>query len=376
MLPNRIRKRRLAWLAGLTWGFLLVCGAPFRSLALVPSPADWGGLTGPAEKELQGTVSSESIPDLQVAWAVDGKVVWSEVLHGRTGSSCTTETEFRIGSVAKTLTATALLKLVEEGKIDLDQPITQYFPCEVPQAEAMTARMLAGHLAGIRHYQGAEAFNSVHYATLQAGLAIFSGSPLVAPPGTRYSYSSYGFNLLGCVMEAAAREDFPALMKELVLQPLRMTHTEIDDLTHSLPATAPIYERSLLGMVLPVTPSDDSYKWPSGGYLSTAEDLTRLGDAYLDAGFLSAASLRLAETSQTAADGKPTGYSLGWMVTRDRANNVVIEHSGSSVGGASWLCVCPAKKSVFAAVWNVGGADKAVLPVVIRAGRELREALP
>jgi len=344
-------------------------------VALDSAPAaavDWGRVIGPLRTQVQEAVTSKQLPDLQLAFARDRKIVWTEVFHGQANGSCGKETRFRIGSVAKCITATALLKLVEEGRIDLDRPITDYFPCDVPEANRMTARLLAGHLAGIRHYQGKETLNTRHYESLPSGLAIFSSSPLVASPGTMFHYSSYGFNLLGCVMEAATREKFPALVDEQVLKPLGMSHTEVDDLTKGLQGLAPTYVRAKDGSVVAVNPTDDSYKWPSGGYVSTAEDLIVLGNCYLGPGFLSEASLKAAETSQTTLSGKPTGYSLGWFVSHNADGTVVLSHEGEAVGGEALLFVNPAKKAVFAAVWDVSQVE--ITPLLDRVGRELAEA--
>jgi serine beta-lactamase-like protein LACTB len=323
-----------------------------------PSSNDWKTTLEPFRAQMQVLVDAKKIPDLQVSFARDKQLVWSEVFHGEPKIPCDTETRFRIASISKCITGTLLLKLVEEGKMNLDQPVTIYFPNNVPDADHMTLRLLAGHLAGIRHYQGNEMVNyQRHYAHLQDGLGLFDKSPLLWPPGTKFFYSSYGFNLLACAMEAVTHEDFPALVQEQILGPLHMTHTEVDDLTKLLPPTVTTYIRNSDGSVEHVKPSDDSYKWPSGGYLSTTEDLIKLGDAYLDPGFLSPASLQLVETEQATTSGKKVPYSIGWFVTHEKDGTVVIYHTGEAVGGEGLLLVNPKTRSVFAALWNVSRSE-------------------
>ncbi len=153
-------------------------------------------------KELLG----RGIPGLAVAVAVDGRIVYSEGfgfadLEERVPVWPTTK--FRIGSVSKPLAAVALLQLVEQGKLDLDAPVQRYVPSFPDKGAPITTRMLAGHLGGIRHYKDDENLSAKHYNNVLEGLKIFKDDPLVAPPGTKFSYSSYGFNLLSAVVQGA-----------------------------------------------------------------------------------------------------------------------------------------------------------------------------
>src|SRR6266576_1390468 len=120
--------------------------------------------------------------------AVDGKLVWSEAFGYADLDAkrpATTATQFRIGSVSKPLTADAVAQLYEAGKLDLDAPVQRYVPTFPQKGAPITTRMLGGHLAGIRHYKGAEFTLNQHFASVTAGLAIFKDDSLVAPPGTR-----------------------------------------------------------------------------------------------------------------------------------------------------------------------------------------------
>ena len=131
-------------------------------------------------------------PGLSLTVAAGGKIVWSVSCgYADLGSRrpVTAHTRFRIGSVSKTLTATALAAYAESGRVDLDASVDRYvdFPSH---GGAITLRRLAGHLAGIRNYESqAEAVNRRHFASVTATLALFAGDPLVAEPGTRFSYS-------------------------------------------------------------------------------------------------------------------------------------------------------------------------------------------
>jgi CubicO group peptidase (beta-lactamase class C family) len=279
------------------------------------------------------------IPGLQVAVAVDGKLVWSaafgyaDVAHH---SRVTRTTMFRIGSVSKPFTAIAVAQLVLGGKLDLDAPVQRYVPTFPQKPWPVTTRELAGHLAGIRHYQGNEFLSNTPYPSVTAGLAIFANDSLLFEPGTRFAYSSYGFNLVSAVVEGASGENFLAYMGAHVIRPLGLTHTAPDRVDSLIPDRTTFYDPDTVhGGFQVAPPVDNSYKWGGGGFLSSAEDLVRFGSALLQPGFLPQPSLDLLFTSQKTRDGQPTGYGVGWFVATDSLGHHRVFHGGGSVGGTT-----------------------------------------
>ncbi|HTP69946.1 MAG TPA: serine hydrolase domain-containing protein [Dongiaceae bacterium] len=295
-------------------------------------------------------------PGLALAVAIDGKLVYSEGfgyadLEERVPVWPTTK--FRIGSISKPLTAVGLMRLVEAGKVDLDAPVQKYVPSFPDKGATITVRMVAGHLGGIRHYKDDEFTIQKHYANVRDGLRIFEDDPLVAPPGTKFNYSSYGFNLLSAVMESAAGESFLPYMQGQVFGPLGLVHTMADQNTQIVEQRSRFYEIPKDGPVENAPYVDNSYKWAGGGFLSTAEDLVRFGSALLQPGFLKAESLNTMFTSQKTASGEETGYGIGWGVAKSKSGKVIYEHSGGSVGGTSQLIVYPETHVVVALVTNL-----------------------
>jgi CubicO group peptidase (beta-lactamase class C family) len=302
---------------------------------------------------------ARGIPGLALAVAVDGKIVYSEGfgyadLEERVPVWPTTK--FRIGSVSKPLTAVALMQLVEAGKVDLDAPVQKYVPSFPDKGAVITVRMVAGHLAGIRHYKEGEFENQKHYANVLEGLKIFQDDPLVAPPGTRYSYSSYGYNLLGAVIESASGENFLAYMQGRIFTPLELPHTTADQNKRIIEQRSRFYELAKNGMVENAPYVDNSYKWGGGGFLSTAEDLVRFGSALLQPGFLQAGTLSTMFTSQKTKSGQETGYGIGWGIQKTPTGKLIYEHSGGSVGGTSQLIIYPKTGMVVALVNNLSAA--------------------
>jgi CubicO group peptidase (beta-lactamase class C family) len=309
------------------------------------------------------------VPGLSVAVAIDGATVWSEGFGWSDLANqiaVTPSTRFRIGSVSKPLTAAGLVLLVERNQLDLDAPIQTYLP-DFPEKDGiLTPRLLAGHLSGIRNYRGREAASNLPYPNLRSGLKIFEDDPLENPPGSKFSYASYNYNLLGTVMEAAGGENFLTFIGQNVLGPLGLSDTRPDQAGAIDPQLSQFYDTWLNGRFLRSPTVNLSYCWPSGGYLSTAEDLVRLGNAHLLSTFLKLSSLKLLFTSQMTSAGKPTHYGLGWFIGRD-----IVYHGGDSFGGTAILLLRPATRTVVALTANGG---MALLRNAILRGRAPKDA--
>ena len=304
-------------------------------------------------------ILGRGIPGMAVAVGVNGEIVWSEGfgyadLENRVPVWPTTR--FRIGSVSKPLTAAALAQLVERGKLDLDAPVQKYVPSFPDKGHVITPRLVAGHLAGIRHYKGDEFLLAKRYNTVTESLAIFKDDPLLHPPGAKFAYSSYGWNLLSAVVEGASGQEFLRYMQENVFNRLGLRDTVADWNEKIILHRTRFYTRTKEWYLLNAPYVDNSYKWAGGGFLSTVEDLVRFGAAHLRPGFLKQQTLDLLWTSQKTADGKETGYGIGWSVGRDAQGRRVVRHSGGSVGGTTMLIIYPEAKVVIALICNLSNA--------------------
>src|SRR5438552_10852069 len=299
------------------------------------------------------------IPGLQVAVAVGGKLVWSEAFGYADLARevpVTAETQFRIGSVSKPLTAAAVALLYEQGKLDLDAPVQRYVPSFPDKGYPITTRQLAGHLAGIRHYKDQEFFLNRRFATVLDGLTIFQDDSLLFPPGTRFSYSSYAWNLVAAVVEGASGDAFLHYMSAHVFRPLALTHTTPDRLDSLVPDRTQFYDRDSAGIFRIAPAVDNSYKWAGGGFVSSAEDLVRFGSALLDPGFLKRETLDLLFTSQRTNAGTETGYGIGWFLRTDSSGHHWAFHGGSAVGGTAVFGLDRDPRVVVAILTNLSDA--------------------
>ena len=365
-MQNRTSSSRLSTLKGVATALLLAVplgcvpeGADGQALQLAEVRAgdDYLNAIDRSRELIAEIMKAEGVPGASVAVGIGGEIIWAEGFGWASvelGVPVTTLTKFRIGSVSKTMTATGLGLLKERGLVDLDAPVQQYVPDFPEKQWTVTTRQLGGHIAGIRHYNGNEMLSAHRYPSVESGLAIFADDPLLFEPETDYSYSSYGWNLLSAVMEAASGEEFLGFMRDEVFEPLGLRHTVADHTDSIVAHRTEFYERSPGGLVnAPYV--DNSYKWAGGGFLSTPEDLVRFGQAHLRPGFLTVETLRELQTSQRLRGGESTDYGIGWGSGTQDDGDTTLSHSGGSVGGTTLLLLVPEHDLVVAGVVNISG---------------------
>ena len=306
----------------------------------------------------------ENLPSLSVAVARDGVIVWSETfglanLENR--APATPRTRYRIGSVSKTLTATAVALLYERGRLDLDAPIQTYVPSFPQKQWTVTARQVLGDVAGVHRMRDEinERLPRGECTGLEQAVELFRDEPLLHEPGTKYKFSTYGWILLSAAIEGAAAEPFPTFMRREVFTPLGMDRTALEGSDND-PDTVSFYfprvaEDSKLGLQDAPEAEYGCY-FGAGAFLSTASDLVRLGSAMMKPGFLKKETIELFQTPLQLTSGKTSGFALGWKVdTVPLAGEQVraIRHRGSYIGGDSSLSVFPDRSLVVATISSV-----------------------
>jgi serine beta-lactamase-like protein LACTB, mitochondrial len=277
------------------------------------------------------------LPAISAAVAINGRVVWEHASGWADGAHehpATPASVFRIGSLSKLLTATAAVRLWERGILDLDRGVGELI-AEVPLTDPpLTARMLAGHLSGIRHYGRSEYVSLTAYPSVSASLFTFLGDSLVAQPGERYLYSSYGYNLLGHVIELTAQKEFRAVIRDEVTAPLNVDRIRPSQAPPALDEVDYFFEDG--EGTLTLTPYVElSDRWPSGGYVGTAPDLARFGSSVFSS--LSDSGRDLMLTPMKDATGTPTGVGIGWRVGVDASGRRLAHHGGDAMGSRAYL---------------------------------------
>ncbi|XP_036431983.1 serine beta-lactamase-like protein LACTB, mitochondrial [Colossoma macropomum] len=284
-------------------------------------------------------------PGVVIGVSVDGTQVWCEGLgYGDLENrvACGPDTVMRIASISKPLTAAAVARVWEEGKLDLDAPVQKYVP-EFPEKQfegedvTITPRMLLSHLSGIRHYEKdpkkvreqkekakrllkprekkedestaenkdkskleenstkskdakpgkkkkefehEEYYLKDNFENVIQALDLFKNDPLIFKPGTTFLYSTHAFTLLSAVLERAAGQRFLDLMQKLFRE-LGMLNTVPDENDPIIYNRSRSYHFNKKGRIVNCPYVDNSYKWAGGGFLSTAGDLLLFGNAML-----------------------------------------------------------------------------------------------
>jgi CubicO group peptidase (beta-lactamase class C family) len=250
------------------------------------------------------------------------------------------DTLFRIASISKCITGLALGKMAEEGILNLDDSFYSHVPYFPKKKYDFTLRQLASHTAGIRGYRGKEYALNQPFG-IKESISVFQDDPLVFEPGREYLYNSFDFVLLSLAMQEACGMPFEDYVEQKVLHPLGMMHT-FPPKKDGLGTSAQWYTKTALCFKKSV-PVDNFYKIAGGGYLSTSEDVARLGQAILDQKLLQKETYDVLLTAQEV-NGKSIYYGLGFQVSQDAQGRHFVGHVGSSVGAYTNFFVYPDEK--------------------------------
>lgn len=311
-------------------------------------------------------------PAMSGAVAINGKIVWAGAVGWANIEKqipATADTQFRIGSTSKAVTTTLLAKMVQEGKIDLDKPISNYHPnLPNPAWGKITLRQLASHTSGLPDYIDNYGdlwgfyylFNlNKRYTSVSESLEVFDDSDLLFEPGTQYYYTSFNTVLQSVILEAVAGEAFLNIMRKEIFNPLSMNATGAE---YELPE-----QNSLAGFYwnrdgkYPAfriwQKVDLSHRLAGGGFISTPSDLVKLGSAWLDDKFIAPETRELFWQPQRLADGSidKANYALGWRWANYEDSDGKVHnanHGGVSRGSQSWLMVIPERNMVVAVMIN------------------------
>jgi CubicO group peptidase (beta-lactamase class C family) len=267
------------------------------------------------------------------------------------------QSSYRMASITKTFTAVAVLQLVEAGKINLDAEIQTYVPYFPQKKWPITVRQLLGHLGGISHYKNRdkESHIKVHKNTKEA-LVIFQDFDLVAQPGTRYIYSSYGYNLLGAAVEEVSGQPYGSYIKEHIFDPLKMTDSRMDDPVAIIPNRVRGY-RLLDDSVVNSEYVNISSRFAAGGTRSTVVDLLKYAKGIIDGRLIKKDSWQQMLEPMATRDGHLTGKGMCWTIIPWRGH-FQMSHGGSQPETRTYLVIFPLERFAVAVASNLESFDR------------------
>lgn len=338
-----MRARALSFLLS-----LVVCLAAFAQDARVQK------LEAFFEREMK----AQRMPAVSVA-VKQGDFIWARgfgLADVDNNVAATEESSYRMGSVSKPFTAVAVLELAEEGKIDLDAEVQTYVPYFPKKAHPVTVRQLLSHLGGISHYKDYDKEGRIKEPkSTREALAIFQDFDLIAEPGTAYNYTSYGYNLLGAVIEGASGKPYGQYLTENVWKPLGMTATRMDDPRALIPhrVSGYVLEKGELKRSEYV---DISSRFGGGGSRSTVLDMIRFLEGLSNGKILKPETREAAWSMAQTRDKHYVHYGQGFGVY-SRNGRYVVAHSGSQQETRTTMSYIPEGKLYIALASNFEDAS-------------------
>jgi CubicO group peptidase (beta-lactamase class C family) len=265
----------------------------------------------------------------------------------------------RIASITKPMTAIAIMQLYEKGMLDLDKPIQTYikeFPKKIKGD--ITIRHLLKHTSGISHYSSKwDALSFTHYTTLVDALDAFKDNDLEFEPGTQFMYSSYGYTVLGAIIEKVTQMSYGEYMKKNIWDIAGMSHTSLEEDGQDYKNKSRLYIK--VSSTFVKSPKTDlSIIYPAGGVQSTAKDLLKFGEAVLNHTLVDCSTFQMMinATDDLAPATGNDPYGFGWAVYDDPKYGRIIQHGGTQPGTSTFFSIYLDYKMVSTVLSNSFGS--------------------
>jgi CubicO group peptidase (beta-lactamase class C family) len=286
------------------------------------------------DKYVQAEMARQKIPGLALLVSRSGRVVRAQgygLANVELQVPVKPETIFQSGSMGKQFTATAVMMLVEEGKIGLEDPLTKFFPDAPAAWTQVTIRELLSHSAGFTDYP--KNFDMRKDYTEAQVLKIVEAIPLAYTPGTRWSYSNLGYLTLGIVIHKVTGEFYGDFLQERIFRPLGMNTTRIISEADIVPNRSAGY-RLVKGELKNqewVAPTVNTTA--DGSLYFSIEDLAKWDAALYTDKLLKRSSLEQMWTVAKLKNGQPNSgdYGFGWFIEA-RNGHRIVEHEGAWQG--------------------------------------------
>ncbi len=352
--PSR-RVAVAALLAAALLAAALLVARPGRAQAV--DAETWRAAVSRFERKMEAQVAADDVGGVSVAVARGGDAVWARAFGWADRDRrvpAGVGSVYRVGSIAKTVTAVATMRAVERGYVDLDQPLSEIFPAAarfpgaVDGAPAPTVRQFASHTSGlVREPAWDSAASGPIRIWEERVVASIPLSRFRSAPGEEYSYSNIGYGALGLAVARAVGRPFTEFVRENVFRPLGMTSSAFVVGPELAPRLAVGYANRGDGDPDPELPAREhagrGYKVPNGGVYSTVLDLARfLGALQGRASPAILSDESVEEMSRVQTPGDPgNGYGLGLMVRTADDGVRLVGHSGSVAGYNAYMLFEP-----------------------------------
>lgn len=275
------------------------------------------------------------------------------------------DTKVRTASIAKSMTAVAVMQLVEQGKIDLNLPIDTYIPGFIQKGETkITTKHILSHTSGINSYKNSkEAENKTNYETLKDAYEVFKDRKLRFEPGTEFFYTSYGYVVLGLLIEEVSGMSYEAYMQAHIWDKAGMTNTGVEKFDEQQDNASELYDKQKQHKLKEATPNNLSNRVPGGGLYSTVSDLLNFGNALLNNTLISEDTLDIM-LQHHSLEKVNNSHGFGLFLYGKQPNeNSIYGHGGAQTGSSTQYFIIPSLKTVIVVLSNTSGAGGEVSSV-------------
>lgn len=308
--------------------------------------------SNPGQAVLEKLITKEFTVGASGAYTIGDSIVWKSAVgyaDQKNNVLFKTNTKVRMASIAKSMTALAIMQLVEQKKLDLDAPIQTYISDYPKQKNnQITTRHLLSHTSGIDGYKNTKEANTIkEYASLYKALDVFKSRKLLFEPGTKYSYTTYGYTVLGVILERISELTFEEYIQQNIWNSAGMTDTGVAKFGVIEENQSKLYHRKGgKGKAIEGSENNLSNRIPGGGFYTTVDDMLKFGNAILNNIFVKEETLNLMRQHHSLEKEK-NGYGFGWFLYAPKPNEgEIIGHSGAQMGCSSQLFIVPKTKSV------------------------------
>ena len=288
-----------------------------------------------------------------------GKTIWlgaygyADISHQ---ALATPKTVYRIASISKVITAVAIMQLVEKGKIKLDEDARKYIPYFPKKKWKFTVRQILQHTAGLRSYKPGE-FNSTEvYPSTKDAVGVLENDPLEYKPGTKFLYTTLGYNLLAAIIENASGINFTDYLKKNIFEPAGMSTTYPEFQEEIIMNKARGYDKNNYRKMQNAPLADLSIKFAGGGLVSTTEDLLKFANSLLNGRLIKKPTLDSMLVPTKLTGGKILESGFGFELKYDNNGKFFFGHYGFGTGFISLIAIYP--KDSVAAVDLINTADR------------------
>jgi D-alanyl-D-alanine carboxypeptidase len=317
-----------------------------------------------ADAVVAAAMKEQSIPAVSIAIARGGRTLVAKgygLANVELDVKTSPSTVYRIGSLTKQFTAAAVMRLVETGKMSLDDPIEKYLPDYPVAGRRITIRHLLTHTSGIKSYTGlGPKFwdNAALDFSHEKLIALFKDEPPDFQPGEKYLYNNSGYYLLGVILEKVTGETYGIHVKKALFDPLGLTSTAYCDNAPVIKQRAAGYQ-VLLGAVLNAPYLSMKAPFSAGALCSSVTDLVAWTSALMNGKVVTRGSLDQMITPAKLNDGTMTTYGFGLGIPN--GDKKTISHGGGINGFASYMTYLPDSGTTVVVLTNLGGAKPAAI---------------